>query len=310
VASAETEIVFRGWDRVNWASEFLSYIASEKALSANTYMAYELDLEQYFAFCQRKKIQPAQASHKELRQYLANLQKQDLGMRSIARKLSTIKQFYKFLLKENRIASDPSELLSVTVNTRKLPKCLTIEEVFALLEAAKGSSESEVRDRALLEMWYATGMRVSEIALLTADNIDWSGGMIKILGKGGRERMVPFGTEAKCWCKKYSQIRHEWVRESGLKEPRIFFLTRTGKGFTRQGIWKILKKYAKAAGIEKNVWPHMIRHSFATHVLQGGADLRLVQELLGHRTISTTEIYTHLDIENLKVMQLKYHPRG
>ncbi len=116
--------------------------------------------------------------------------------------------------------------------------------------------------------------------------------------------------EALEWCRRYQDIRHEWIRQHGLKETEIFFLTRLGKGFTRQGIWKIVKKYAKKAGIAKNVWPHMIRHSFATHILHGGADLRAVQELLGHRTIATTEIYTHLDIENLKVMQLKYHPRG
>ena len=162
----------------------------------------------------------------------------------------------------------------------------------------------------MLEFWYATGCRVSELAGLKASAIDWKEAVVKLLGKGGRERLVPITRDAVDWGKRYQAIRHEALLRHNLKEGEIFFLTRLGGGFTRQGMWKIVKQYALRAGISRNVWPHMIRHSTATHVLQGGADLRSVQELLGHRSIATTEIYTHLDPENLKVMQRKYHPRS
>lgn len=290
--------------------EFLSYVSSERALSLNTRQAYEKDLAQYFEFCARKGILYDKATLKDLRDFLANLRRQELSPRSIARKTSSLKQFYKFLLREGKIDTSPADLLTATVKTKRLPKHLSIDEIFGLIAAAKGDDDSEVRDRALFELWYATGSRVSEVAGVTMEAIDWNDGTVKIKGKGGRERLVPVSKVALEWCERYRVIRHEWMRRSDLKETKIFFLTRQGKGFTRQGIWKTVKKYAKRAGIAKNVWPHMIRHSFATHVLQGGADLRAVQELLGHRSISTTEVYTHLDIENLKVMQQKYHPRS
>jgi integrase/recombinase XerD len=175
---------------------------------------------------------------------------------------------------------------------------------------AEGNSETEIRDRALLELWYATGARISEMAELTVAQMDLENQSLKILGKGNRQRLVPIGEVAVQWCKKYQMVRHEWVRRSALQEMELFFLTPAGKKMTRQSIWKLVRKYSKMAGIKRNVWPHMIRHSFATHILRNGADLRAVQELLGHRSISTTEVYTHLDIENLKVMQSKFHPRS
>ncbi|MBI4404350.1 MAG: tyrosine recombinase [Deltaproteobacteria bacterium] len=295
---------------MNVVEEFLDFISAEKGLVANTFEAYKSDLDQFFQHCLVHHADPLDASLSDLRKYLASLRRRDLAPRTMARKLSVLKQFYKFLLRENKIQSDPSELLSVMVKARKLPKTLTIEEMVCLLEAADGSSESEIRDRALLETWYATGCRISEISHLTASSIDWQDGAIKFIGKGGAERIVPIGRTALEWCRKYQAIRHRWIKEHKLAEVDIFFLSRFGKGFSRQGIWKNVKKYAKKAGLTKRVWPHMIRHTFATHVLLGGADLRAVQELLGHKSITATEIYTHLDIENLKIMQLKYHPRG
>lgn len=291
-------------------SEFLCFVSAEKALSLNTRLAYEKDLQQYFEFCSRRGVLFDKATLKDLRDFLASLRREELSARSIARKASALKQFYKFLLREGKVETNPADLLSATVKTKRLPKHLSVEEMFKLIAAAKGDDEAEVRDRALFELWYATGSRVSEVASVTVEAIDWDDGTVKIKGKGGRERLVPVSRVALQWCERYRVIRHEWVRKHELKETKVFFLTRQGKGFTRQGIWKTLKKYALRAGISKNVWPHMIRHSFATHVLQGGADLRAVQELLGHRSISTTEVYTHLDIENLKVMQQKYHPRS
>lgn len=291
-------------------SEFLDYITSERALSLNTRQAYEGDLSQYADFCIAKQIDPFTASLKNLRDFMAHLRGMNLAARSIARKTSALKQLYKFLIREEKIEGDPSELLTVTVKAKRLPKHLTLEEVLTLIASAKGDNDPEIRDRALFELWYATGCRVSELAGVAAANIDWAGATVKIRGKGGRERLVPLSRDAIEWCRRYTDIRHEWMRLNDLSETKIFFLNNRGKAFTRQGIWKILKLYARKAGIRRNVWPHMMRHTFATHVLQNGADLRTVQEFLGHRSIATTEIYTHLDIENLKLMQLKYHPRS
>ena len=288
---------------------FLDYLRSEKAVALNTRLAYQRDLEQFLEFSALEGTAPANADLAHLRHFTAWLRRRDLSPRSIARKVSALKQFYQFLVREGDMTSDPAELLSVTVKTKRLPKHLSIEEVFSILKAAAGNTESEIRDRALLEIWYATGSRVSEVASITVDALDVKGKTVKILGKGGRERLLPIHSEAIQWAEKYRSIRHEWIRRADLKETSLFFLSKQGKGLTRQAIWKILKRYAKTAGVHRNVWPHLIRHSFATHVLQGGADLRAVQELLGHRSISTTEIYTHLDVENLKVMQQKFHPR-
>ncbi len=290
--------------------EFLSYLATEKGLAGNTLSAYQQDMNDFLAFCRVKKFPWLTPSLKQLRNYLAHLRKLELSERSIARRASTLRQFYRFLLREDKVESNPADLLLVVRKGRKLPKHLTVDEVFRLLAAAKGTTEGEVRDRAMLEFWYATGCRVSELANLKASGIDWADAVVKLTGKGGRERLVPITRDAVDWGKKYQALRHEALRRHNLKETEVFFLTRRGEGFTRQGMWKIVKLYAVKAGITRNVWPHMIRHSTATHVLQGGADLRSVQELLGHRSIATTEIYTHLDPENLKTMQRKYHPRS
>jgi integrase/recombinase XerD len=288
--------------------EFLAFISSERGVAANTRLAYESDTDDFLQFCQIKQILPLEVTLKNLRDYVGSLRKQGLAQRSIARKVSSLKQFYKFLLREGKIQKDPSELLLISVKEKRLPKHLSVEQMFRLIASAEGETPTAVRDRALLELWYATGCRISEVINLAASDFDWSGSVIKVKGKGGRERLVPLSGTALEWCKKYKDIRHETIRRFHLKETDAFFLSQLGKRFTRQGAWKLLKKYAKLAGLGK-VWPHMIRHSFATHILRGGADLRAVQALLGHKSIATTEIYTHLDIENLKVMQQKYHPR-
>lgn len=289
---------------------FLDYLRSEKAVALNTRLAYQKDLEQYLEFSRVQSQELDQADLTHLRHFTAWLRREELSPRSIARKVSSLKQFYQFMVREGQMESDPAELLTVTVKTKRLPKHLSIDEVLAILRAAGGKTDSEIRDRALLELWYATGCRVSEIAGVTVDALDIKGKTVKISGKGGRERILPIHQDAIHWCEEYRSVRHEWIRQAGLKETELFFLSRRGTALTRQAIWKTLKRYAKMAGVHRNVWPHLIRHSFATHVLQGGADLRAVQELLGHRSISTTEIYTHLDVENLKVMQKKYHPRS
>lgn len=291
-------------------TEFLAYLDSERGLARNSIDAYRADLEDFSTYCLAKKIEAPSITIKQLRQFMASLRRCGLSPRTISRRVSAIRQWYRFQFREGQISSNPAELLATGGRTQRLPQFLSEEEAFAFIQAPPTDSENGVRDRAMLELWYATGCRVSELANLQASNIDWDQSIAKFTGKGGRERIVPLSRDSIFWGRKYADVRHEWVRRSNLIETGSFFLTRMGSQFTRQGIWKIVKKYAKLAGLDRNVWPHMIRHSFATHVLKGGADLRVVQELLGHRSISTTEVYTHLDPENLKTMQLKYHPRS
>lgn len=294
----------------NWISEFIDYISAEKVLSQNTQLAYEKDLEQFEQFCRVKHLLLKQLSLKELRHYVASLRQRGLSQRTIGRKVTTLKQFFRFLLREGHLDSDPSELLSVTVKARKLPNCLSHEEMVTLVESALGTTEEEIRDRALLEIWYATGARISEMANLQIQDIDWTDGVVKFVGKGGFSRLVPIHPTAVHWAQRFRQVRHRWLQQTSEVEKTQFFITPSGGSLNRQRLWKILRSYAKKTGFQKRVWPHVIRHSFATHLLQGGADLRAVQELLGHRSILTTEIYTHLNVENLKSMQLKFHPRG
>lgn len=291
-------------------TEFLAFISAEKGLSPHTIEAYQRDLQQFIETCQIKKWELDQIKLSHVREHLAGLRKRELSARTLARKSSALKQFFKFLLREKKISRDPTELLLVQVKQKRLPKHLSVDEMFRVIAMASGETDLEIRDRALLELWYATGTRISEMCQLQIADLDFDEKTLRVLGKGNRQRLVPVGEVAVSWCRKYLEIRHEWIRQSNLKELDVFFLSPHASPLSRQSIWKILKKYTKKAGIKRSVWPHMIRHSFATHILRNGADLRAVQELLGHRSISTTEVYTHLDIENLKLMQSKYHPRS
>ncbi len=291
------------------ASEFLEYIVVERGLSQNTRSAYESDLSKFLEFAKLKRLTLQNLTMAHLREYLGKLKSDDLGPRSLSRKLSALKQFFQFCLREGKIKSNPAELLTVLVKTKRLPKHLSVDESFKLIEVSKGASESSVRDQAMMELWYATGCRVSELARIACEDLDWKSGLVCLKGKGNRQRWVPLNSDALEAARAYQKVRHEWVRRAGLPDLSVFFLTSRFRPFTRQALWKWLAELAKKAGIRRKVWPHMIRHSFATHVLQGGADLRTVQELLGHQSIATTQVYTHLDIENLKTMQRKFHPR-
>jgi integrase/recombinase XerD len=290
-------------------SEFLEYIAVERGLSENTRSAYESDLLRFVEFATVKRLLLETLTPAHLREYLGRLKSDELSSRSLSRKLSALKQFFQFCLREGKIKCNPAELLTVIVKSKRLPKHLSIEESFRLIEVSKGSTEQSVLDYAMMELWYATGCRVSELAKVGCDDIDWKSGLVCLRGKGNRQRWVPLNGDALVAIRNYQTVRHERVRRAGLVDTSTFFLDARLKPFTRQGLWKWLGELAKRAGIRRKVWPHMIRHSFATHVLQGGADLRTVQELLGHKSIATTQVYTHLDVENLKTMQRKYHPR-
>ncbi len=298
--------------------QFLSYLRVERGLAENTIKAYGRDLSKYLKFLERQGIDSLEKSHRqEIMSYLMGLKKrgqsQERGLSplSISRNLVAIKMFHRFLVSEGHVKEDPTANMQSGMTSAwawtKVPDVLTVSEVNKLLKRPD-RSPAGLRDRAILEFLYATGMRVSELISLKPADLNLEFGYIRCFGKGSKERIVPFGKEALLRLKKYlEKVRPELVKREGISP---IFLTRLGKGFTRQGLWKLVKKHARKTRLEKKITPHTLRHSFATHLLQGGADLRSVQEMLGHSDISTTQIYTHVDRERLKRIHAKYHPRG
>ncbi len=289
--------------------DYIDYLKTERALSENSVFSYRSDLADYINFCKLKKIDFLKVNIRHLRQYLSDLKKRSFSSVTVARRFSALRGFYNFLLREEKTETNCIDLIVFSSIKRKIPKYLSENEMKSLLSIVQGKNEIEIRDRAILELWYAVGCRISELISLRIDSIDWEGLALILRGKGRKERIVPFGRVAFEWCNKYRDIRHEWLRKRGF-DSEYFFITRRGKKFSRQGMWKMVKKYGRKALLNQRIFPHLIRHSFATHMLKGGADLRVVQELLGHRSISTTEIYTHIEPQNLKMMLHKYHPRG
>jgi len=283
--------------------DFISYILIEKGLSKNTALAYRTDLNTYLKFLEEKKINYETITHLEITDFLWYLKTSDFKPRSIYRMIESIRQFYKFLIAENFIKTDPTINLTAPKVDLILPDMLTNEEVTKLLNSVSGTDNLSIRNRAMLELLYATGLRVSELISLKFSNIDIEECYVKIFGKGNKERLVPFGQKAQLYLKRYLRIRNNTKSE-------FIFLTRLNKPISRIEFWRQLKQIALKAGITKNITPHTLRHSFATHLLTGGADIRFVQEMLGHSSISTTQIYTHISQERLKEQHKKFHPRG
>jgi integrase/recombinase XerD len=287
--------------------EFFSYLSVEKGLAKNTLDAYHQDLMRYDAFLKKEKVADwNKISRTHILKFLNAESKRGLESSSIARGLVSIKLFHRFLTKERYVQNDITSVLESPKLWKKLPHFLTAQEMDSILKMPDIQKSFGVRDLALLECLYATGMRVSEIAGLLVENVYLDNGFIKCRGKGDKERLVPLGSVAVSACKSYlSRVRSKM-------KPRTshFFLGRNGTGLTRQFVWQMIKKYAGLAGITKEITPHTFRHSFATHLLERGADLRVVQELLGHSDISTTQIYTHVTSNRLKSVHAKFHPRG
>lgn len=282
---------------------FINYILIEKGLSKNTALAYRTDLKTYLNFLENKKINYETITHLEITDFLWHLKTLKFKPRSIYRMIESIRQFYKFLISENYIKTDPTIYLTVPKVPKILPDMLTNEEVTKLLNSVSGNDKISVRNRAMLELLYATGLRVSELINLKFSNIDIDECYVKIFGKGNKERLVPFGQKAQLYLKRYLRTRNN-------KTSEFVFLTKLNKPISRIEFWRQLKQISIKAGITKNITPHILRHSFATHLLTGGADIRFVQEMLGHSSISTTQIYTHISQERLKEQHKKYHPRG
>jgi integrase/recombinase XerD len=289
--------------------QFLHYLIVEKGLSKNTIEAYGHDLNQFFNHLRGKGTQEIREVSKfDIRGFLLTLNRKDLSTKSIIRNLVAIRSFYKFLIQEGILESNPIENLESPKVAKTLPEILTLKEIEQLLEQPNLQTPLGIRDRAMLEMLYATGMRVSELTHLPTHQVNLEGGYVLLYGKGSKERIVPLGSEAMKWVTLYLE-KVRGTLSKGREGPSLF-INRSGRGMSRQQFWKNLRKYAKLAGLRKRITPHLLRHSFASHLLERGADLRSVQMMLGHVDISTTQIYTHVTGERLKKVHRRYHPRG
>ena len=289
--------------------EFINYLAVERGLSSNTLMAYRRDLAQYFTFLNEKKSKDARAiERKDITDFMQEQKGRGLSTTSICRSLSAIKMFHRFLVREGLAKTDPTNLIDMPRLWKRIPDVLSVPEIEAMLGSAKGGHWQAVRDRAILELFYASGMRVSELINLKLDSINLEVGYVRCIGKGRKERIIPVGKRAREALGKYCAAARQKLNKGNVSSA--LFLSRLGKKMSRQSAWKIIKRYARKTNIKKVIKPHTLRHSFATHLLEHGADLRSVQEMLGHSDISTTQIYTHVDKERLKAVHKQFHPRG
>ncbi|MCB0714175.1 MAG: site-specific tyrosine recombinase XerD [Ignavibacteriae bacterium] len=294
---------------------YQEYLLLEKGASDNTRTAYDNDLLRYLEFLTRRGVAAIdQVTPDHVRGQIELLTELGMNGRSIGRALSAVRGLHRFALVEKEATADPTEHVSRPKARRKLPDVLTIPEVVAILEAPDASDPATnpygYRDRALLETLYATGMRVTEVRELRISQLVPELELVRVIGKGNKERLVPIGATAQDWIEEYRTKARPHLLKRGQPSGDILFLNSHGKGLSRNAIWNITKKYAEQAGVEKEVYPHIFRHSFATHLLEGGADLRAVQEMLGHEDISTTQIYTHVDREHLRQVHRDFHPRS
>lgn len=289
--------------------DYLAYLSVERGLAQNTLDAYGRDLRAYARFLQKHGLTTFLDTEKEaVRAYLEQLHNLGRASSTISRNLAAIKSFYQFLVGEDIIEKDPTEYLESPKVTKRLPRVLNVSEVEALLNQPNLEDAHSIRDKAMLEVIYATGIRVSELVSLDLLDINLDAGYLRCIGKGNKERIVPLGSVAIKYLELYLQVaRGELVRRGG---ETALFVNHHGRRLTRQGFWKIVKRYAKEANIDENITPHTLRHSFATHLLENGADLRSVQEMLGHADISTTQIYTHITRNRLQEVYRKSHPRA
>jgi integrase/recombinase XerD len=289
--------------------EFCDALWLEDGLSRNTLESYRRDLRLFSAwlFADRGKTL-LKAQRMDLLDYLAYKFQRKARPRSAARLLSSLKRFYRFLLRENRVPADPTLQVESPQLPRSLPKILTEEDVDALLAAPNVETPLGLRDRSMLEALYASGLRVSELVTLQVSQLSQDMGVVRVVGKGSKERLVPVGEEALIWIRRYMDNARPEILAG--RQADALFITSRGVSMTRQAFWYLIRRYADQAGIRKGISPHTLRHAFATHLLNHGADLRVVQMLLGHADISTTQIYTHVARERLKQLHAKHHPRG
>ncbi|MGX7419220.1 site-specific tyrosine recombinase XerD [Carnobacterium gallinarum] len=290
--------------------EYLRFLTIERGLSKNTVESYHRDLAHYLTYLQENEI----ANWNQIDRYfvlsfLQQLKDEQKAAGTIIRMVSSLRKFHQFLKQERLSEVDPMLHIDTPKKAQTLPKILSMKEVEQLIETPDDNTTLGLRDRAMLEVMYATGLRVTELIELKLTDLHLSLGLIQTIGKGDKERIIPLGDLAIKWIENYLKYSRTKLEKPGKRVPYLF-LNHHGRGFTRQGIWKNLKQLVKQAGIEKDVTPHTLRHSFATHLLENGADLRVVQELLGHADISTTQIYTHITKQRMTQVYKAYHPRA
>ena len=283
---------------------FINYLKVEKNASPHTIKNYVIDLRSFEAFLAGKDVDSV--DHFTLRRYLAEMRSKNFSKRTVARKLASLRSFFRFLYREGYVKNNPATVLSTPKLDKKLPVFLGIENVEKLVQSPPADTVDGLRDRAILETLYSTGMRVSELVGLNMRNVDFISGVVKVFGKGSKERLAPIGEPAVAAIKRYIDNRSEWP----VKEWDAVFLNRSGKRLTDRSVRRIVDKYVAKCSITEKISPHSLRHSFATHLLDRGADLRSVQEMLGHSDISTTQLYTHINKDRLKGIHKKFHPRG
>ena len=288
---------------------FLHYLAAERRLADNTLDAYQSDLASFLDFVARHGITtPADITTTHIRNYLSHCRDSGISHRSNARRISCLRAFFRFLVGDKLIAVDPSLLIDLPKPGRRLPKVLSIAEVDRLLTASDASSPLMLRNHAMLHLLYATGMRVSELVNMPVAALNLGSGFVRVLGKGAKERLIPFGEEARDRVGRYLKEGRPLLLKN--RRSDFLFVSNRGKPMTRLRFWQLLREIARATGINKEISPHVLRHSFASHLLANGADLRWVQMMLGHADIATTQIYTHVDSDRLKSLHQKFHPRG
>ena len=289
---------------------FLNYLLIDRMLSSNTIKNYEFDVRAFLTFLEEANCEVAAVNKSDLQAYLSHLYDRDFSASTVSRHLSTIRVFYDYLLLEGVVKSNPSELIESPKLARKIPTVWSLSDVNRLLDSLSEQTPNDVRNKAMIELLYASGMRVSELLALNLEDLYLEMGFVKCFGKGSKERIVPLGRMAQESLESYlgSGGRLALVKEN--KRTNALFLNRLGTRMSRQGFWKILKGQARLSGIEKEISPHKLRHSFATHLIENGADLRIVQELLGHADISTTQVYTHVSNSHLQKVVNEAHPRS
>ena len=290
--------------------EYLTVLKLERNLSDNTIASYKSDLVSLLLFLKEKGLtDPSEVKLTHLNGFFKKLNEIELTGRTASRYYSSIKGFFNYLYLNKYISDNPTEKLSSPKLSKSLPSVLTINEVDKILSAPDTNSKLGLRDKALLELLYACGTRVTELITLKISDLFFKEEVIRVFGKGSKQRIIPIGSSAIKWVEEYLQ-KSRPLLEKRLKSENVLFLNNRGTKLSRMGVWKIVDRYCKEAGIKKDVHPHTFRHSFATHLLEGGADLRAVQEMLGHADISTTQIYTHIDREFIKQVHKDFHPRG
>ncbi|NYF24455.1 integrase/recombinase XerD [Sporosarcina sp. JAI121] len=290
--------------------DYIHFLKVERQLAGNTVVSYKRDIDEYLVFMEKAGYESIdEVDRSTILSHLQRLKEGGKSARTVSRHISSIRSFHQFLLREKVTTQDPTVHLELPKLEQKLPRVLSMDEIDRLIEAPDRSKPQGVRDTALLEILYGTGMRVSELIGLNMDDIHLSMGFVRVFGKGGKERIIPLGGKSITACKRYiEEARPGFIKKQ--KGAEALFVNMRGTRLTRQGCWKLLNGHALKAGIHKELTPHILRHTFATHLVENGADLRAVQEMLGHADISTTQIYTHVSRSRLKEVYVKFHPRA